>query len=124
MDGVHHAISLDLHPHAIHTGTREREHELHLRAAVGEEWRRMHHVDQVLTGCQHVSPGAEISLETIAGRDTKPHLGSFGCLYEYRDIYRYPFLFRKPLRLPVGSVIRGVRGDAKIVLIPAAGIKR
>jgi mono/diheme cytochrome c family protein len=41
-------------------------------------------------------------------------------LYEYQDRYRHPFEFRKPLQLPAGSVIRGVRDDAKILLIQAA----
>jgi hypothetical protein len=38
-------------------------------------------------------------------------------LYEYKDSYRHPFLFRKPVELPAGSVIKGVPADAKIALI-------
>jgi mono/diheme cytochrome c family protein len=45
-------------------------------------------------------------------------------LYEYQDSYRHLFELRRPLRLPAGSVIRGVRGDAKILLIQAAGVKK
>ncbi|MEP7310883.1 MAG: hypothetical protein ABJA98_35750 [Acidobacteriota bacterium] len=40
-------------------------------------------------------------------------------LYEYQDRYQHPFLFRKPLTLPRGTLIRGVRSDAKLFLIPA-----
>lgn len=39
-------------------------------------------------------------------------------LYEYKDTYRHPFLFRDPIDLPAGSVIRGVPANAKIALIP------
>jgi hypothetical protein len=39
-------------------------------------------------------------------------------LYEYKDSYRHPFLFRKPLELPAGTVIRGVSPGAKIFLMP------
>jgi hypothetical protein len=38
-------------------------------------------------------------------------------LYEYKDSARHPFLFRKPVDLPAGTVIRGVPGDAEIVLV-------
>ena len=39
-------------------------------------------------------------------------------LYEYKDAYRHPFLFREPIELPAGSVIKGVPADAKIALLP------
>jgi len=39
-------------------------------------------------------------------------------LYEYRDTYRHPFLFRRPLELPSGTVIRGVRPPASVFLLP------
>ena len=39
-------------------------------------------------------------------------------LYEYRDAYRHPFLFREPVKLPAGTVIRGVRPSARILLLP------
>jgi hypothetical protein len=41
-------------------------------------------------------------------------------LYEYRDSYRHPFLFRRVVRLPAGTVIRGVPPDARVLLLPAA----
>ena len=41
-------------------------------------------------------------------------------LYEYKDSYRHPFLLRKTLDIPAGTVIRGVPRDATILLIPAA----
>jgi len=40
-------------------------------------------------------------------------------LYDYRDSSRHPFLFRKPVKVPAGTVIRGVPSNARILLIPA-----
>jgi hypothetical protein len=40
-------------------------------------------------------------------------------LYEYENSYQHPFLFRKPLDLPAGTVIRGVQPRTRILLIPA-----
>ncbi|HEY3045425.1 MAG TPA: hypothetical protein VGJ39_15450 [Vicinamibacterales bacterium] len=39
-------------------------------------------------------------------------------LYEYKDSYHHPFLFRKALDVPAGTVIRGVPRDATVLLIP------
>jgi hypothetical protein len=39
-------------------------------------------------------------------------------LYEYKDRYRHPFLFRRPIALPAGTSIRGVRPDAEVLLMP------
>lgn len=39
-------------------------------------------------------------------------------LHDYDNRYRHPFLFRKALRLPAGTVIRGVPDDAVVDLIP------
>jgi hypothetical protein len=44
-------------------------------------------------------------------------------LYEYRNSYRHPFLLRKALDLPAGTLIHGVPPDAAIVLIPATKSK-
>jgi mono/diheme cytochrome c family protein len=41
-------------------------------------------------------------------------------LYEYKDSYQHPFLFRKPIELPAGTVIRGASAGGKIELIPAS----
>jgi len=41
-------------------------------------------------------------------------------LYEYRTAFRHPYLFRKPLSLPAGTVIRGLPTNASIRLIPAS----
>jgi hypothetical protein len=38
-------------------------------------------------------------------------------LYQYSDRARHPFLFRKPLRLPAGTTIRGVPAGSKVFLI-------
>jgi hypothetical protein len=40
-------------------------------------------------------------------------------LYEYDDKYKHPFLLRKPLHLPAGTVIRGVQAPASVMLLPA-----
>jgi hypothetical protein len=40
-------------------------------------------------------------------------------LYEYRPQYRHPFLFRKPLTLPRGTVIKGISGKGSVILLPA-----
>jgi hypothetical protein len=38
-------------------------------------------------------------------------------LYEYRRGYEHPFLFRRPMRLPVGTIIRGIVPPASIRLL-------
>ena len=38
-------------------------------------------------------------------------------LYEYRNRYRHPFLFRSPITLPSGTVIRGLPSGATITLL-------
>jgi len=40
-------------------------------------------------------------------------------LYGYEEKYRHPFLFRKPLALEAGAIIRGVKPPASVVLLPA-----
>jgi hypothetical protein len=39
-------------------------------------------------------------------------------LYEYRKQYGHPFLFRTPLELPKGTVIKGIPADSSFVLLP------
>jgi len=38
-------------------------------------------------------------------------------LYEYRNAFRHPFLFRRPLTLPAGTAIRGVPPSASVRLL-------
>jgi hypothetical protein len=45
-------------------------------------------------------------------------------LYEYRASSRHPFLLRKTLEMPAGTLIRGVPRDAAIQLIPAGKSKK
>jgi hypothetical protein len=40
-------------------------------------------------------------------------------LYEYDDRYEHPFLFRRPIQLPAGT-IHGVPSDAIVMLLPVA----
>jgi hypothetical protein len=44
-------------------------------------------------------------------------------LYEYRESYRHPFLFRESLDLPAGTVIRGVPEQARVILLAGKGKK-
>lgn len=41
-------------------------------------------------------------------------------LYGYEDKFRHPFLLRKPVALEVGTIIRGVKAPASLLLLPAA----
>ena len=41
-------------------------------------------------------------------------------LYGYSDKYRHAFMLRKPLALPAGTIIRGVKPPASLLLLPAA----
>ena len=69
---------------------------------------------------EHVPQG--ISMQIVAelpDGDIEPLIW----LYEYKDSSRHPFLFRKPLHLPAMTTIRGVRSDAKILLISATGTR-
>jgi hypothetical protein len=45
-------------------------------------------------------------------------------LYDYKSSYQHPFLLRKPIELPSGTVIRGVPRNASILLMPVAGEDR
>jgi len=72
----------------------------------------------VLDGLLPERVAAHASLQIIAARPDgaiEPLLW----LYEYRDAYRHPFLLRRPLPLPAGTVIHGVPTGAKILLLPA-----
>jgi hypothetical protein len=65
-----------------------------------------------------VPPGASMQVVAVRpGGDVEPLVW----LYEYSERERHPFLFRKPVMLPAGTVIRGVRADARILLIPVGG---
>jgi hypothetical protein len=40
-------------------------------------------------------------------------------LYGYEEKYRHLFLLRKPLALEAGTIIRGVKPPASVLLLPA-----
>ena len=42
-------------------------------------------------------------------------------LHDYNERFQHPFLLRKPIQLPAGTVIRGVFPGAVVDLIPASG---
>ena len=65
---------------------------------------------------EQVPPGASMQVVAVMPNgDVEPLVW----LYDYPAVARHPFLFRKPITLPAGTVIRGVRRDARILLIPA-----
>ena len=65
----------------------------------------------------HVPDGRSMQIvAALPNGEVKPLLW----LYEYNEKYSHPFLFRTPVTLPAGTVIRGVRSDAQVLLIPAA----
>lgn len=74
MNGIHDPIPLELDPNTVHAGARKCQIELYLRRAVGDEGMRMHHIDQVVAGSQHMAPGAKIFLQTVCRRNGKTHL--------------------------------------------------
>jgi hypothetical protein len=39
-------------------------------------------------------------------------------LRSYKKAFEHPFLLRRPLELPAGTVVRGVPGDASVALLP------
>jgi hypothetical protein len=65
---------------------------------------------------QHAADGTQIVAVRPDGR-VVPLLW----LYGYEDRYRHPFLLRKPLALEAGTIIRGVKAPANVLLLPAAG---
>jgi len=65
---------------------------------------------------EHVPDG--VSMQVVAelpNGDVEPVIW----LYEFKDGYHHPFLFRKAMHLPAKTVISGVRAGARILLIPA-----
>jgi hypothetical protein len=70
---------------------------------------------------EHVPPKASFQITAaLPDGSIEPLLW----LYEYQDGFQHPFLFRRPLTLPTGTVIRGVPRDAHIMLIPKSPRKR
>jgi mono/diheme cytochrome c family protein len=65
----------------------------------------------------HVEDGTEMRI--VAARPDGA-VEALLWLYEYKDAHQHPFLFRKPVDLPAGTVIRGVRAGATIKLLPAS----
>ena len=69
---------------------------------------------------RHVSQGTSMQIvAALPDGGVEPLLW----LYEYQDSHRHPFLFRRPLELPAGTVIRGVPPNATVLLIPATKAK-
>ena len=52
---VNHSVSLELHPHTVCATSRESEIELNLRGTICNQGMGMRHIDQVVTGRQHVA---------------------------------------------------------------------
>ena len=63
---------------------------------------------------QHVPQATSMQIvASLPGGDVEPLIW----LYQFKDGYRHPFLFRKPVELPPRTVIRGVVPGATIFLI-------
>jgi mono/diheme cytochrome c family protein len=64
---------------------------------------------------EHVPDGTSMQIvAALPNGDVEPLIW----LYEFKDSYRHPFVFRKAIHLPAKTIIRGVRRDARILLIP------
>ena len=64
---------------------------------------------------QSIPDGSSMKIvAALPGGGTQPLVW----LYEYKNSYQHPFLFRTPINLPAGTVIRGVPPEAKLVLLP------
>ena len=64
---------------------------------------------------QHVPQGTSMQIvAALPDGEIEPLLW----LYEYKDSYRHPFLFRKGLNLPAGTVIRGLPPHTSVLLLP------
>jgi hypothetical protein len=75
-------------------------------------------LDALLPG--HVPPHTSVQITAALPDGTvEPLLW----LYEYEDRFQHPFLLRRSLSLPAGTVIRGVPKDASVMLIPASSRK-
>ena len=65
---------------------------------------------------ERVPPGASMQVvASMPNGDVEPLIW----LYEYPAGARHPFLFRRPIALPAGTIIAGVGPDAKMLLLPA-----
>ena len=62
---IDHAFALELDPDAVGLRSRKEDVELHIGAAVGDEWVLMDGVDQIITDGQKVRPCANIWLEAL-----------------------------------------------------------
>jgi len=63
---------------------------------------------------EHAADGVQI-VAALPNGSVSPLLW----LYGYSDKYRHEFLLRKPLVLPAGTIIRGVKPPASVLLLPA-----
>jgi hypothetical protein len=65
---------------------------------------------------EHVPDGTSMQIiAALPNGDVTPLIW----LYEFKDSYRHPFVFRKAIQLPAKTIIRRVRPDARLLLIPA-----
>ena len=71
VDCIHNAIALKLDPYTVGPWTRKRKVELDLRTSIGDEWMRVGHIDQVVARGEHMTPGAEILLESFHGAEVE-----------------------------------------------------
>jgi hypothetical protein len=65
---------------------------------------------------ERIAPGQSIQIVAVLPAG---HVEPLLWLHGYDARYAHPFLLRTPLRLPAGTIIRGVPRDAIVALIPA-----
>src|ERR1700688_611295 len=71
--GIDDSLSLELHPHTISVFAREIDVELHLGTTIGDERMGMNHVDEVVTGGEHMAPRADVLLDSISRLKMEEH---------------------------------------------------
>lgn len=64
---------------------------------------------------ERITPGQSIQIVAVL---PEGHVEPLLWLHGYDGRYAHPFLLRTPLRLPAGTIIRGVPRDAVVALIP------
>src|SRR4030095_14321417 len=85
LDGIDDTQPLKLDPHAVDLGPWKHHLELDHRALVHAVRMQMNHVDQVVARREHVRPGAEILLESLARIEPETQLRAIARNRLFRD---------------------------------------
>ena len=71
----------------------------------------------VLDGIYPESIASDVNARIIA-RFPDSHIEPLLWLHEYNQRFPHPFLFRQPIELPAGTIIRGIPPNGHITLLP------